>query len=208
MSLSTILKFKCIGDKEDLQSLFEKIKETKAERSNKSKEEQDDDGYDLWIGDLLKKLGLDPKDYPDPSPFAREEDICPTDIIDYDANNSFIELLSVNPDAGLEMKEALESVYPSLKIFYQVTDEENDVHWTNDLSQKFFPAYFIQDFDYSGKDYEYFKTLDELAAKVSEITGKEVHTMDEITQLAGETQSFYAGQYTKRNEGNGFFIGL
>lgn len=215
MSLSTTLKFKCIGNKEDLQSLFEKIKEAQIERRNKPEEEQDDYGSDLWIGDLLKKLGLDPKDYPDPSPFAREEDICPTIIIDYDAEKGFIELLSISPNAGLEMKDALESVFHSLKIFYQVTDEENNIYWTNDLSQNYFSAYFIQDFN-SDEEYEYFKTLDELAAKVSEITGNEVHTIDEIAKLANESDSFSVGQYTDRygenpfssslNEGGGFFL--
>lgn len=76
-----------------------------------------------------------------------------------------------------EWRRFVKSKFPNIFIVYRAEEPGNIYYETNDVAGDYFPDRYILDFT-DGP--EYFKTIEDAAGYISQLTGKEVKTEEEI----------------------------
>lgn len=155
--------YKCVGKKEDIQSLHKTLEQLRAMKKPFVK-----NGFgNLWLGCVVNILG------------GKWEDVrCRGEIIDFSMDGDDILVISQST-AWCEQEEFryfLERHYPGMKIFYQ-EEPGCEVCCTNDETGEYFSDKYMLD-SYDGC--EYFNSLHDVAVKVKEITGTDVKTEEDI----------------------------
>ncbi|MBQ0090800.1 MAG: hypothetical protein KBT27_15850 [Prevotellaceae bacterium] len=163
--------YKCVGKKEDIQSLHKTLEQLQAMKKPFIK-----NGFgNMWLGCVVSILG------------GKWEDVrCRGEIIDFSMDGDI--LVISQSTAWCEQEEFryfLEQHYPGMKIFYQEEEPGCDVYYTNDETGDYFSDKYMLD-SYDGC--EYFNSLHDVAAKVKELTGTDVKTEEDIEKALDEYQ--------------------
>lgn len=163
--------YKCVGKKEDIQSLHKTLAQLRAMKKPFVK-----NGFgNLWLGCVVNILG------------GKWEDVrCRGEIIDFSIDGDI--LVIFQSTAWCEQEEFryfLEQHYSGMKIFYQEEEPGCDVYYTNDETGDYFSDKYMLD-SYDGS--EYFNSLHDVAAKVKEITETDVKTEEDIEKALDEYQ--------------------
>lgn len=161
--------YKVDGNKKQV----DKLKQTIDELKDMEKPLVKSDFGNLWLGCLVTILGGD---------WGKQA--CRGEIIDYDIDD---DVLTINMEVAWcepeGLRDFLKSKLPGINIY--VSNEESGwgIYNTNDKEGKYFPErYYIDGYP----EENYFETLEDAAKWVSEITGKEVHTEEEIEDACDE----------------------
>ena len=163
--------YKIVGNKEDLQSLYNILEEMHS--SNKSVVEN---GYgNMWLGNLVGKLGYNWEDYP-----------CRGEIIDYDFDTAK-DVLTIWQDTAWNeqegVRQAITEKYPSLKVYFMEEEPGCVVYFTNDTTGEYFPDNYILEYD---GGHEYFQTIQELVNFLKREFNIDVNPTDEDIENALE----------------------
>ena len=164
--------YKCVGKKEDIQSLHKTLEQLQAMKKPFVK-----NGFgNMWLGCVVNILG------------GKWEDVrCRGEIIDFSMDGDDILVISQST-AWCEQEEFrhfLERHYPGMKIFYQEEEPGCEVYYTNDETGEYFPDRYVLD---SSEGCEYFSSLKNVAAKVKTLTGVDAKTEEDIETALNEYQ--------------------
>lgn len=142
--------YKCVGDPKEVRELHEVL-----ERMNNRKEPIHPNGFgNLWLGELVIELGFDCEKYR-----------CRGEITYYDYDEGMLTICQMTAWCEQEgVREAIQTKFPSIKVYYMEEEPGCDVFYTNDLSGDFFPEKYLLD----GENvYEYFETLEDVCEYVN-----------------------------------------
>jgi len=158
--------YKCVGESHEVQSLFDILQKL---RDNAESRVPNGFGH-LWLGNVIDALGGD-----------WEKFRCRGEITDFYMDD---EVLVINQETAWCEQEGvryfLQAKFPSIKIYYIEEEPGCEVYCTNDDTGLYFSDRYILDGDDGG--YEYYRTLEEVCTNVTNLTGQEVHTLEEITK--------------------------
>lgn len=160
--------YKCVGDPNEVRSLYNAIK-----KNGKRKNPRVKNGFGtLWLGCIIDQLGGNWEKYP-----------CRGEITDYSLDDG---ILTINQNCAWCEQEGfrhfIEQTFPSIKVYYQEQESGCEVFLTN--SFEYFPEHYFLD---SYEDWEFFENLEDVAIHVSKIIGHKVETdFDKIQQALDE----------------------
>ena len=158
MSSFISITYKCVGS--DLKDLFKLYEAFWTNDSNKSR--KDDWRYKCSINfaSIIASLGFDPKQYE-----------LHGEVRSYHLEGSTLVIDSVTGYCEQkDFRKCIEAKFPSIKVYYGEDDPQSASYYTNDSSGDYFPHYYLECQNYA----LYFKTINEAATLVSEITGSYV----------------------------------
>ena len=149
--------YKCAGEPKDINALYSMLKYIDKRKTTVLK-----NGFGKWwLGNLVHLLGFDWEKY-----------YCRGEITDYDIDGNVITIWQETAWGEQEgVREAIETAYPSIKVYYIAEEPGCGVFCTNDSNREYFSERYFLD---SYEDTDYFGTIEEVADKVSEIVGYEV----------------------------------
>lgn len=161
--------YKCVGDKKELRALKKVL-----DSNFKRKKTRVPNGFGkCWIGNIIDQLGYDWHKYR-----------CRGEITDYSLDG---EVLTINQQTAWceqeGFRQVIEEKFASLKVYYQEQEPGCEVFSTN--SFEYFPEHYFLD---SYEDWEYFKTIDEVAEHVKTIVGHEVEA--ELNAIQKELDAY------------------
>lgn len=163
--------YKCVGEKEDIQSLHKTLEQLQAMKKPFIK-----NGFgNMWLGCVVNILG------------GKWEDVrCRGEIIDFSMDGDI--LVISQSTAWCEQEEFryfLERHYSGMKIYYQEEEPGCEVYYTNDETGEYFPDRYVLD---SSEGCEYFSSLKNVAAKVKSLTGVDAKTEEDIETALDDYQ--------------------
>ena len=164
------------GQRKEVQSLYSQMN-----RLEKRKKSLVENGFGkAWLGNLVTALGADWNQIRCRGSWFN---------LDYDQTNKILRFDTETAWTPMfETFALVEEKYPSLKIFWQATEEGMEIYETNDIEGKYFPYRYLLD------NYEeplYYETIEEAAESVSGIVGHKkvkpdyneiVHALDDYTE--------------------------
>lgn len=159
------------GDSKEINSFYKLI-----QRLEKRKKPYVPNGFgNLWLGCIVNKLGGD-----------WNKVYCRGEIVYYEKEEDGT-LSIMTETAWAEMSEwrhFIESKYPSFSIWFMSEEGGCEYYITNDSEGRYFPErYYLDD---SEGESMYFETLKEACKYVSDFTGKNVSTVEEIDNAIDE----------------------
>lgn len=177
-------KYIAVGDKEQLNKLYDLMKELE---NMKSPGLEDNDFGSSWFGNLIIKLGGDVKKVNCRGKWYNLElkDHC-----------LYIDAISAWNELG-DVRHFIERVFPKIQLYYQCEEEGNCIYTTNDSTGNYFPERYylwVEDEDLS----EYYDSLESLVKAVEYLTGiKDITTLESCkTALEKFSQSNDDREYT------------
>ena len=168
------------GSESEVAALHKTIKDLEAKKGSYLP----NDFGKLWLGNLVSILGGD-----------WEKIYCRGQILDYSLQDG---LLKLNVESAWgemdETRHFLQTVFPSLEIYYQTEEPGMCIFQTNDPDGTFFPEKWLLDWCDEKKNlylYEYFEDLPAVVAYLKEngVITKDVEaTKEAITAALDEIQ--------------------
>ena len=159
-----------VGDKDDVDALYDKLKEIEA-----AADPNENDDYDIhWLGRVVEALGGNVKEIP-----------CRGEWYGLEKRDGrvYFDTSTANGNCNGVMDLICE-YYESLKYFYRY---DSDSPLTNDKKGKYFEHYKIAMETPEGEDYEeYFSTEREALKFLSEKTGRELRSKEDVDNLRHE----------------------
>ena len=166
-----------VGDKEDVDALYDKLKEIEA-----SADPNECDDYDIhWLGRVVEALGGSVKKIP-----------CRGEWYNLETrdNRVYFDTSTANGNCNGVM-DLICDYFESLKYFYRY-DSESPL--TNDKKGKYFEHYKIVMETPGGEYYEeYFSTGEEALKFLSEKTGRELTSKEDVDNLRHEWEDLEDG---------------
>lgn len=155
------VEYKCVGEPEDIRSLYKVLKHIDRRKATIVK-----NGFGKWwLGNLVTLLGGDWEKYR-----------CRGEITGYELDGNTLTVCQSTAWCEQEgVREIIEERYPSIKVYYREEEPGCGVYYTNDSSGGYFPERYCLD---SYGDCEYFRTIEEAAGFVSRIVGKAIPPME------------------------------
>lgn len=149
--------YKCVGDKEQIKSLYGILK-----KITRRKKQKISNGFGkLWLGELVNELGFDWERYR-----------CRGEITDFNLQDG---ILTINQETAWceqeGVRQAIEQKFPSIKVYYCAEEPGCEVYCTNDKDGQFFSDRYYLD---AYEDPQYFETIEEAARFVTDLVGKKV----------------------------------
>lgn len=176
--------YKCVGDLKEVRELHEIL-----EKMNNRKEPKHPNGFgNLWLGELVIELGYDWEKYP-----------CRGEITYYEHDEGMLTINQYTAWCEQEgVREAIQTKFPSIKVYYMEEEPGCDVYYTNDLSGDFFPEKYLLD----GEDvYEYFETLEDVSKFVNDRFG--LTTTPDLEEIERQLNEYVDGY-----EDSDFYLNL
>ena len=166
-----------VGDKEDVDALYDKLKEIEI-----AADPNDSDDYDiLWLGRVVEALGGSVKEIP-----CRGE----WNGLEKRDGRVYFDTSTANGNCNGVMDLICE-YYESLKYFYRY---DSDTPLTNDKKGKYFERYKIDIQTPKGECYEeYFPTEEEALKFLSEKTGRDLSSKEDVDNLRHEWEDLEDG---------------
>ncbi len=147
--------YKCVGDAEEVNALYNIIKGLE-----QKEEPVVENGFgNLWLGCVIHQMGLDWKNYQ-----------CRGEIYYYELTDPGLLMIDQETAWGEQegFRKAIEEKYPSIKVYYADQEPGFEVYCTNDTEGRYFPERYYLD---CMGDSDYYVTLEDAAARVSGIVG-------------------------------------
>ena len=167
--------YRIVGKAEEVQDLYSKLQQLE-----NMQEPLVENGFgNLWLGCLVTILGGDWNDI-----------YCRGKIIDFSLDDGILSIETETAWSEMqEVRQFIQSVYPSLKIFYYEEEPGWGIYQTNDHEKRFFPFRYILD-DLDGEGPEYYDDIDSLLTAASEIFGKELKTMADLNEIVENSDGY------------------
>ena len=167
--------YRIVGKTEEVQDLYLKIQQLQ----DMDEPLEPSCFGNLWLGCLVTILGKNWKDI-----------YCRGKIIYFSLNNG---VLSIDTESAWsemqEVRQLIQTIYPSFEIFYYEEEPGWCSYETNDHDKRFFSQRYILD-DLDGEGPEYYDDIDSLLKAASEIFGKELKTMADLNEIVENSDGY------------------
>lgn len=176
--------YKCVGDPKEVRALHEIL-----ERMDSRMEPKHPNGFGtLWLGELVIELGQD-----------WEKLRCRGKITDYEHDEGCLTIYQSTAWCEQEgVREAIETKFPNIKVYYLEEEPGCEVYYTNDLSGDWFPEKYLLD----GEEVnEYFESIDEVSEYVNRMYG--LTTTADFKDIRSQLK-----EYVNGCGDDGFFLNL
>lgn len=172
--------YKCVGEPSEVKKLKSLLKYMEKRKTSILP----NDFGKMWLGNLVHKLCGN-----------WEELRRRGKITDYSLDGN---VLTINQQTAWceqeGVRDIIEKVYPSIKVYYQKQESGCEVFNTNDAFGEYFPERYFLD---SYEDWEYFETLDDAAKCVSKIIG---HDVEPSVDAIDKALDNYVEEHEENNE--------
>lgn len=166
-----------VGDKDDIEALYDKLKEIEA-----AADPNENDDYDIhWLGRVVEALGGNVKEIP-----------CRGEWYGLEKRDGRVYFNTSTANGNCNgVMDLICEYYESLKYFYRF---DGDYPSTNDKKGKYFEHYKIDLETPEGEGYEeYFATEKEALKFLSEKTGRELSSKEDVDNLRHEWEDLEDG---------------